>query len=151
MFYVSDFGPQYDFGMRKVKDFIKNQPKITESSNINVGYYNNSLVFELSLAGIKKENITVSYNGNVIEIKAVYEKEKNINYVLNKLKLNNVIQKLSLFNEYIGGAVKWKFVNGLLTIVVEPFNSTQGDSVQPSDDNENFFNDIQDETQTNIP
>lgn len=151
MFYVTDFDPQYDFGMKTFDDFIRNKHKKIQKdeSDINVGYVNKTLVFEIPLAGIKKENISVTSNGYVVEVNATYTKDTDINYVLNKLHLKNVKKKISLVNEYIGGAVRWKYENGLLTIAVEPYQ-TPTDSLEPSE-SDNFFNETEDETETNIP
>lgn len=151
MFYITDFDPQYDFGMKKFDDFIRNKrKKIQEDvSDINVGYVNKTQVFEIALVGIKKENITVTSNGYVVEVNATYIKDTDINYVLNKLALKDIKKKISLVNEYIGGAVRWKYENGLLTIAVEPYQTPTG-SLEPSE-SDNFFNETEDETETNIP
>lgn len=151
MFYVTDFDPQYDFGMKKFDDFIRNKNKKIQNdeSDINVGYVNKTLVFEIPLVGIKKENISVTSNGYVIEVNATYTKDTDINYVLNKLHLKNVKKKISQVNEYIGGAVRWKYENGLLTIAVEPYQ-TPTDSLEPSE-SDNFFNETENEAETNIP
>lgn len=151
MFYITDFDPQYDFGMKKFDDFIRNKHKKIQKdeSDINVGYVNKTLVFEIPLVGIKKENITVTSNGYVVEVNATYIKDTNINYVLNKLSLKDVKKKISLVNEYIGGAVRWKYENGLLTIAVEPYQTPTG-GLEPSE-SDNFFNETEDETETNIP
>lgn len=137
MFYVTDFDHQYDFGMKRIKDFIKGCEKVTEKKDINVGYFNDSLVFELPLPGFKKENIEVKYSGNVIHVKATYENE-DITYALVGFKHDNVSKKLYLMNEYIGGAVRWQFVNGLLTIVVSQYTDPN-DTIDPVGDNENLF------------
>lgn len=151
MFYVTDFDPQYDFGMKKFDDFIRNKNKKIQNdeSDINVGYVNKTLVFEIPLVGIKKENISVTSNGYVVEVNATYTKDTDINYVLNKLHLKNVKKKISQVNEYIGGAVRWKYENGLLTIAVEPYQ-TPTDSLEPSE-SDNFFNETENEAETNIP
>lgn len=151
MFWITDFDPQYDFGMKKVDDFIKNIPHhdIKKNSDINVGYVGKTLVFEIPMVGIKKENITVAYSGKVIEVSSTYEADVDIKYVLNKLDLKNVHKKLSLVNEYIGGAVRWKYENGLMTIAVEPYE-TPSEGISPSE-SDNFFNVPQNNEDVNVP
>lgn len=138
MFYVTDFDRQCDFGMRKVKDFIKYRDKVVcKEADVNVGFFNNDLVYEVSLPGFKKENVTVRYSGNVILIQATYDK-RDIDYVIKGFKHEDVSKKLYLMNDYIGGALRWQYVNGLMTLVVSPY-SEPDDVVTPTNDDEDMF------------
>lgn len=123
----------------------------------NIGYCGKNLVFELALAGFKKENIKVSYVGNVITVQAVWNPTEThgcenacspnvtncctcctdeIQYIQKNISNKDVCRKFYLANEYLGSTIKWKFVNGLLTVAVYPNEDTT--VVDPSGDDEDI-------------
>lgn len=163
MFYVKKYTPTPRID---IETFIKDAEKFLKDPYAkeqapkypltNIGYCGTTLVFELALAGFKKENIKVSYVGNVVTVKAVYDtNEENtetpececdpnckcisneIRYIQKNISNKDVCRKFYLANEYLGSDIKWKYVNGLLTVAVYPNDDIQ--QVDPSDDDEDLY------------
>lgn len=157
MFYVKNYTPapriNLESFMKDAEKFL-NDPYAKEQAPkyplTNIGYCGTTLVFELALAGFKKENVSVSYVGNVVTVKAVYEKKKSddscncacttseIKYIQKNISNKDVCRKFYLANEYLGSSIKWKFVNGLLTIAVYPNNGDES-QIDPSEDDEDIY------------
>ena len=75
LWYTKNYTPTPHFPFEsflKDAEKILNDPFTQETASkyplTNIGYSGNTLIFEIALAGFKKENITVSYVGNVITV-----------------------------------------------------------------------------------
>lgn len=153
MFYVKNYSPVRRFC---IEDFMKdaekflNDPFTKEPAPkyplTNIGYSDEVLVFELALAGFKKENIKVSYVGNVVSVKATYKTDDKcsddckcpeVKYVQQNISHKDVARSFYLSNEYLGAKIKWKFVDGLLTIAV--YQNNEDNQIEASDDDENLY------------
>lgn len=160
MFYVKNYTPTPRID---IESFVKDAEKFLKDPYAkeqapkypltNIGYCGTTLVFELALAGFKKENIKVSYVGNVVTVKAVYESVKEqapesedtkcdcnsneIKYIQKNISKKDVCRKFYLANEYLGSNIKWKYVNGLLTVAVYPNDDES--QVDPSADDEDLY------------
>lgn len=181
LWYTKNYTPTPHFPFEKfLKDAEKilNDPFSQESASkyplTNIGYAGNTLIFEIALAGFKKENITVSYVGNVITVNAKWGSQssqssdsqnccgncdedsqehccetantsnkcccckcEDIQYIQKNISTKDVCRKFYLSNEYLGGSIKWKYVDGLLTIAV--YLNEVDHSVQPSGDDEDLI------------
>lgn len=174
LWYTKNYTPTPHFQFEKfLKDAEKilNDPFGQESASkyplTNIGYAGNTLIFEIALAGFKKENITVSYVGNVITVNAKWKSQssessgssedsgccggcnteqadkcccchcEDIQYIQKNISTKDVCRKFYLSNEYLGGSIKWKYVDGLLTIAV--YLNEVDHSVQPSGDDEDLI------------
>lgn len=174
LWYTKNYTPTPHFPFEKfLKDAEKilNDPFGQESASkyplTNIGYAGNTLIFEIALAGFKKENITVSYVGNVITVNAKWKSQssessgssddsgccggcnteqadkcccchcEDIQYIQKNISTKDVCRKFYLSNEYLGGSIKWKYVDGLLTIAV--YLNEVDHSVQPSGDDEDLI------------
>lgn len=171
LWYTKNYTPTPHFPFEKfLKDAEKilNDPFSQESASkyplTNIGYAGNTLLFEIALAGFKKENITVSYVGNVITVNARWKSQssessdsqnccggcdeeqtdkcccckcEDIQYIQKNISTKDVCRKFYLSNEYLGGSIKWKYVDGLLTIAV--YLNEVDHSVQPSEDGEDLI------------
>jgi hypothetical protein len=60
-----------------------------------------------------------------------------IRYIQKNISNKDVCRKFYLANEYLGSDIKWKYVNGLLTVAVYPNDDIQ--QVDPSDDDEDLY------------
>ena len=179
LWYTKNYTPTPHFQFEKFlrdAEKILNDPFSQESASkyplTNIGYAGNTLLFEIALAGFKKENITVSYVGNVITVNAKYKSSntqssdsqnccegtcgnsenqnccetsdkcccchcEDIQYIQKNISTKDVCRKFYLSNEYLGGSIKWKYVDGLLTIAV--YLNEVDHSVQPSSDDEDLI------------
>lgn len=167
LWYTKNYTPTPHFSFESfVRDAEKilNDPFTQETAPkyplTNIGYSGGTLIFEIALAGFKKENITVSYVGNVITVDAKWKSseetgssessddsgdkccqcckcETEIEYIQKNISTKDVCRKFFLNNEYLGGSIKWKYVDGLLTIAV--YVNTVNNSVAPSADDENLI------------
>lgn len=167
MYYIKNFEREADkfderYGMKKIYDFIKDISKDNVSKmekqccnkcstfkNVNIGYTQSKVIFEIGLPGYKKENIKVSYNGCVVTIIATYEENDTpINYVVNNLKHDIVSKKFKLDDKFSGGIIKWKFTDGLLLIAVES-DSDETVNITASDDDEDIISETGEESGQN--
>ena len=184
LWYTKNYTPTPHFPFEKFlrdAEKILNDPFSQESASkyplTNIGYAGNTLLFEIALAGFKKENITVSYVGNVITVIAKWKSSdgsgtccgnccgtetqetqetqdsqehccetsskcccchcEDIQYIQKNISTKDVCRKFYLSNEYLGGSIKWKYVDGLLTIAV--YLNEVDHSVQPSGDDEDLI------------
>ena len=165
LWYTKNYTPTPHFPFEsflKDAEKILNDPFTQETASkyplTNIGYSGNTLIFEIALAGFKKENITVSYVGNVITVNAKWNTPtvegdtsgcceccsdscschtNNIEYIQKNISTKDVCRKFYLSNEFLGGSIKWKYVDGLLTIAV--YVNTVNNNVEPSSDDENLI------------
>lgn len=173
LWYTKNYSPTPHFPF---ESFLRNPDKIlfdpmtqeipSKYPLTNIGYANNTLIFEVALAGFKKENIKVSYVGNVITVNAKWNKDteeevqtcpqceaqgcsgsccscdcckKEVKYIMKNISTKDACRKFTLPDKYLGGSLKWKFVDGLLTIAV--YVNDVDYSVEPSEDNEDLIPD----------
>lgn len=172
LWYTKNYSPTPHFPF---ESFLRNPDKIlfdpmtqetpSKYPLTNIGYANNTLIFEVALAGFKKENIKVSYVGNVITVNAKWNKDseeqtcpqceaqgcdgcckcecdcckKEIKYIMKNISTKDACRKFTLPDKYLGGSLKWKFVDGLLTIAV--YVNDVDYSVEPSEDDEELIPD----------
>lgn len=131
MFYIKEFDRQFSRDNyaynNEVKDFIRNTEKILkplyakhEEKDLNVGFIEHTMIFQLSLPGFKRENITVTYTGDVITITAEPSEEKeHITFIKQSFMQKKFVRKLFLVDDYVGGKVSWVYNDGIITISVE--------------------------------
>lgn len=173
LWYTKNYSPTPHFPF---ESFLRNPDKIlfdpmtreipSKYPLTNIGYANNTLIFEVALAGFKKENIKVSYVGNVITVNAKWNKDsedeqtcpqceaqgcdgccscscdcckKEVKYIMKNISTKDACRKFTLPDKYLGGSLKWKFVDGLLTIAV--YVNDVDYSVEPSGDDEELIPD----------
>lgn len=87
------------------------------NSLYNIGYKDNKIVLELNLCGYKKENVSLTKNGNVLIVKAKAE-NSDISYTVKGFELNDIEQRFVLPEQFINGDIQSKLQNGLLTILI---------------------------------
>lgn len=121
---------------------------------VNIGTLGSTLVIEIALAGYKKNNIKVSYAGNVISVSAKWEEivklssenssncnctcnSKTVEYLEQNINNTDVERKFYLANAYLGGTVKWDYVDGMLLIAVYPNEETH--EIHAIEESDNLF------------
>ena len=101
------------------------------NSLYNIGYKDNKIVLELNLCGYKKENISLTKNGNVLIVKAEAE-NSDVSYTVKGFELNDIEQRFVLPEQFINGDIQSKLQNGLLTILIT--SNEQVDNIEIKDE-----------------
>lgn len=101
------------------------------NSLYNIGYKDNKIILEVNLCGYKKENVSLTKNGNVLIVKAKAE-SPDINYTVKGFELNDIEQRFVLPEQFINGDIQSKLQNGLLTILIA--SNEQVDNIEIKDE-----------------
>ena len=101
------------------------------NSLYNIGYKENKIVLELNLCGYKKENVSLTKNGNVLIVKAKAE-SSDVSYTVKGFELNDIEQRFVLPEQFINGDIQSKLQNGLLTILIA--SNEQVDNIEIKDE-----------------
>lgn len=101
------------------------------NSLYNIGYKDNKIILEVNLCGYKKENVSLTKNGNVLIVKAKAE-SSDISYTIKGFELNDIEQRFVLPEQFINGDIQSKLQNGLLTIVIT--SNEQVDNIEIKDE-----------------
>ena len=101
------------------------------NSLYNIGYKENKIVLELNLCGYKKENVSLTKNGNVLIVKAKAE-SSDVSYTVKGFELNDIEQLFVLPEHFINGDIQSKLQNGLLTILIA--SNEQVDNIEIKDE-----------------
>lgn len=113
------------------------------NSLYNIGYKDNKIILEVNLCGYKKENVSLTKNGNVLIVKAKAENPE-INYTVKGFELNDIEQRFVLPEQFINGDIQSKLQNGLLTIVIA--SNEKVDNIEIKDE----FDEPKDENSDNL-
>ena len=120
------------------------------NSLYNIGYKDNKIVLELNLCGYKKENISLTKNGNVLIVKAKAE-NSDVSYTVKGFELNDIEQRFVLPEQFINGDIQSKLQNGLLTILIT--SNEQVDNIEIKDEfdeSENESDESENENSDNL-
>lgn len=113
------------------------------NSLYNIGYKDDKIILELNLCGYKKENVSLTKNGNVLIVKAKAE-NSDISYTVKGFELNDIEQRFVLPEQFINGDIQSKLQNGLLTILIAC--NEQVDNIEIKDE----FDEPKDENSDNL-
>ena len=100
------------------------------NSLYNIGYKDNKIILEVNLCGYKKENVSLTKNGNVLIVKAKAE-SSDVSYTVKGFELNDIEQRFVLPEQFINGDIQSKLQNGLLTILIA--SNEQVDNIEIKD------------------
>ena len=141
-----------------VKDFLDETTNSTSNSTdlsntsccdccgnslYNIGYKDNKIILEVNLCGYKKENVSLTKNGNVLIVKAKAE-SSDVSYTVKGFELNDIEQRFVLPEQFINGDIQSKLQNGLLTILIA--SNEQVDNIEIKDE----FDEPKDENSDNL-
>ena len=101
------------------------------NSLYNIGYKDNKIILEVNLCGYKKENVSLTKNGNVLIVKAKAE-SSDVSYTVKGFELNDIEQRFVLPEQFINGDIQSKLQNGLLTILIA--SNEQVDNIEIKDE-----------------
>lgn len=125
-----------DIPKKPIKEKIKDQLKNEKHPLTNIGFINNDIIIEIDLAGYKKENISVSYTGNVISVNAKHsansEYPSEVFYLRKNIHSEDISEKFYLQDGFIDADVKWKLIDGILCIVIRKLDSQNNSSIEES-------------------
>lgn len=108
------------FGDRLWNDLPKTRPHSGfPFADVYVDNDKNQLVFELALAGYKKENLDISVKDNVLKIasKKIEKEENNFQYIEHRIAMREFERSWVLGPQINSSAQEATFENGILRIV----------------------------------
>lgn len=125
----------------KEKEFHKEkvfQKELSKMPFVNIGMIEDDIIIEVDLSGYSKENITVSHKNNVITVNAKYTANpvypKEVKYLSRKIPQEDITKNFYLSNDCLDVTVKWKFINGLLCILVELSKDNNNSIIEESEE-----------------